>query len=526
MLSVKRIRNRHYHIDLAREDYYLAGGEPPGQWYGNGATALGLTGPVEKATLLHLMDGFSADGCTKLVQNAGREREIGWDFTLSAPKTVSVLWSQADPRTRRTIQTIHEKAIKKTLDWLEKQARTRRGKGGSRQESVQLISALFEHGTSRELDPQLHHHCLLLNLGVRQDGTTGAIQIDQLLQHKMIAGALYRAELAKQLASQLGYEIGPHIKGNDTLFDLKNVDAKLVNTFSKRRQEIEARLNVRAENSAIAASVAVLNTRQVKVDISCRETLFGIWQEIGREFGYVTPPPRFTRHNPENQKQTASNEALASLEKQRDMFAQSDLLRAVAECVPKHGLGIQEIEAATAERLAQTDIINLGKIKGETHYTTRSQRELKNLLTTVLSTAQNEIAKLPELAAGTLTRLSLKKAKPALTAQGYQLLGIAPRKTALQLRDEIGIKTYTPHRYLRKLHDQQLTPESSTLLVIDSAEELPVPLLAQIASEKGAAKLLLLATADENIALTQPRKLNPAMTPLQAEKSARDAREK
>ena len=130
------------------------------------------------------------------------------------------------------------------------------------------------------------------------------------------------------------------------------------------------------------------------------------------------------------------------------------------------------------------------------------------------------------MAAGTLTRLSLKKAKPALTAQGYQLLGIAPRKTALQLRDEIGIKTYTPHRYLRKLHDQQLTPESSTLLVIDSAEELPVPLLAQIASEKGAAKLLLLATADENIALPQPRKLNPAMTPLQAEKSARDAREK
>ena len=120
MLSVKRIRNRHYHIDLAREDYYLEGGEPPGQWYGNGAAALGLSGPVGKAALLHLMDGFSTDGRTKLVQNAGREREIGWDFTLSAPKTVSVLWSQADPRTRRTIQKLHEKAIQKPLDWLEK----------------------------------------------------------------------------------------------------------------------------------------------------------------------------------------------------------------------------------------------------------------------------------------------------------------------------------------------------------------------------------------------------------------------
>ena len=130
------------------------------------------------------------------------------------------------------------------------------------------------------------------------------------------------------------------------------------------------------------------------------------------------------------------------------------------------------------------------------------------------------------MVSGKPTRSSLKTAKPALTAQGYQLIGIAPGKTALQLRDEIGIKTYTPHRYLRKLRDHHLTPESSTLLAIDSAEKLPVPLLAQITSEKGAAKLLLLTTPDENAALTKPRKLNLTVAQFQAEKAARDAREK
>ena len=33
----------HYYINLAQEDYYTAGGEPPGQWRGQGALFLGLT---------------------------------------------------------------------------------------------------------------------------------------------------------------------------------------------------------------------------------------------------------------------------------------------------------------------------------------------------------------------------------------------------------------------------------------------------------------------------------------------------
>ena len=36
-----------YYIGLAREDYYIDGGEPPGIWHGKGAEALGLSGQVD-----------------------------------------------------------------------------------------------------------------------------------------------------------------------------------------------------------------------------------------------------------------------------------------------------------------------------------------------------------------------------------------------------------------------------------------------------------------------------------------------
>lgn len=106
--------------------------------------------------------------------------------------SVAALAKTADLRT--AIQHIHASAVRKTLDWLETQTYTRRGKGGTRKEPVKLITALFEHGTSRDYDPQLHTHALMFNIGVRQDSTTGIIVMGELLRHKMTAGALYRPE--------------------------------------------------------------------------------------------------------------------------------------------------------------------------------------------------------------------------------------------------------------------------------------------------------------------------------------------
>lgn len=96
MLSIRHMASgrENYYLQLAREDYFLEGGEPPGRWFGSALASLGLVeGTVEKDTLRTLMDGFAPDG-RPLVQNAGKpNRQPGWDLTFSAPKAVSALWS-------------------------------------------------------------------------------------------------------------------------------------------------------------------------------------------------------------------------------------------------------------------------------------------------------------------------------------------------------------------------------------------------------------------------------------------------
>ena len=198
----------NYYLDLAREDYYLEGGEPLGEWHGRGAKELGLSGTVEREQLSSLLDGYHPKTKGELVKNAGAEnRQSAWDLTFSAPKSVSVLWSQADAETRREIQQAHGEAVGRALNYLDHNAgSTRRGEGGAEKESGKLVVATFEHGTSRAQDPQLHTHALVLNVCTREDGTTGTIESRELYQQKMTAGALYRTELASQLEKRLGVE--------------------------------------------------------------------------------------------------------------------------------------------------------------------------------------------------------------------------------------------------------------------------------------------------------------------------------
>jgi len=190
-----------YYLELAQEDYYTKGGEPPGKWYGEGTEALGVEGQVQAQELRKLLEGYSPDGKEKLVQNAGDDnRQSGWDLTFSAPKSVSTLWAVSDEETRKTIQHAQEKAVHAALDHIQGEAGfTRRGKGGEEIESAKLSFATFEHGTSRSQDPQLHTHALALNIGIREDGTTGTIRSKDIFEQKMSAGAIYRAELSYQL---------------------------------------------------------------------------------------------------------------------------------------------------------------------------------------------------------------------------------------------------------------------------------------------------------------------------------------
>jgi len=129
----------HYYSERSA-DYYVEGAsgetkktereESQGQWIGRGAEKLGLTEPPTRDELQLALAGHLGG---RQVQNAGREnRQMGWDLTFSAPKSVSIAWGFAEPEHRREILGAHQAATKAAFDYIESNTTTRRGYAGLR----------------------------------------------------------------------------------------------------------------------------------------------------------------------------------------------------------------------------------------------------------------------------------------------------------------------------------------------------------------------------------------------------------
>lgn len=189
--------------DAQPDDYYAR--EGAGLWLGAGAAALDLSGKVSAITFQRVLEGKAPDG-KDLVQGAGEKHRAGWDLTFSAPKSVSVVWgASTDTDLRAAIYIAHDRAVKAALDQLQHDAEAivaRRGKGGLVQEKADMVVATFQHGASRELDPQLHTHAFVANLAQRADGSWGGIESKAMYQWKMAAGAIYRASMVKHCPSR------------------------------------------------------------------------------------------------------------------------------------------------------------------------------------------------------------------------------------------------------------------------------------------------------------------------------------
>ena len=495
-----------YYADLAREDYYLEGGEPPGFWLGEGAEKLGFSGNVGRQDFLNLFGGF-LNG-KSLVQSAGKpDHRPGWDLTFSAPKSVSVAWSQADRETALEIRASHLTAVEKAIQYLEENALwTRRGRGGEKLQRCGLIVAAFEHGTSRAQDPQLHTHACLLNIGVRQDGTTGTLETRSLYDHKMAAGAIYRAELAHQLKQRLGLAIERE-KG---WFELAGVSKTLCDDFSKRRKAIEQELAGKGLTGAKASEIAALETREVKGHIA-RDKLLEQWQATGEKHGFGPKEFRQLLGGPrqvpgaERALITEAARAPQKLTERRAFFAEKDLVRLIAEQAQALATGAAAVLKQCRDLLTSSpEIVPLGLRSKEPIYTTREmlqmERDLMNQVgaaaarpwgrvsdqvvegvfstrTTItgeqaravrhITQETNGIATVTGMA-GTGKTYMLDAARFTMELDGYRVRGAAlSGKAAQGLQEGAGIQSSTIASLIRGLEQGKETFDARTVLVIE-----------------------------------------------------------
>ena len=275
-----------------RASYYQGGGEGHltgesvvSEWQGKGAAALGLLGDVNEELFCELLAGrLSSDGPALGKSTHHRDsRRAALDLTFAAPKSVSL---QGLVGRDEDVIRAHDHAVARAVALAEGRSQARKRVRGKQcaQDTKNLVVAKFRHETSREGDPHLHTHALVLNLTQRADGEWRAIHNDEIVKAAPYLGATYRAELASELV-RLGYALR---HGREGFFELAHIDRRELAAFSRRTDAIQKHLR----GGGLTPQYASFEQRQRARDETrprrapqSRDALQKEWQARARDLG-------------------------------------------------------------------------------------------------------------------------------------------------------------------------------------------------------------------------------------------------
>ena len=276
---------------FSREGYY-AKNDPRQRrasfWHGAAVRALGMAKHVSPRAFERILQGHVPGTDIRLgrVRDGEHQHRPGFDLTLSAPKTVSL---EALLYGDRRVLGAHDAAVKATLDWLERELlQTRSWDPVTRQRprvaAHGLVAAGFRHLTSRDQDPQLHTHCIIVNMTRNRAGAWRSVEPTEIRRNVRLIGAVYRQELAQRLLA-LGFRIEATMIGGVPGFEIAGYGRGFVDAFSSRRREILAWLDAHGLPwSAALTQQAALITRKKKADRDVDE-LRAAWQARAERLG-------------------------------------------------------------------------------------------------------------------------------------------------------------------------------------------------------------------------------------------------
>ena len=508
-------------VSYYERDGYYAKDDPAHKeasaWAGKGAQTLNLSGAVEPQSFEKILEGYVPDGSGRRLGKRGREGSIhhrpGRDLTLSAPKSVSLAALVGGDR---RIVAAHDQAVKRTLAWVEKHVLETRvmdaeSKTMVRRRGQKMVAATFRHDTSRNLDPQLHTHAVIANILQGEDGKWRTMANEKLYRSKMLIGALYRSELAKELKG-LGY--GLYKTHADGRFEIRGVSREVVEAFSTRRAEIQKAMHERGleksgDNPALAARAALM-TRAYKRHVD-HDALRAVWDRQAEYLGFDargladeamqrragtdllrvglgdgSPETLVTEQGrPVSVAERAVDWAVSHLSEREAVFARTDVLAASmayrpgevsiedaermiqaleqsgalhAANVPVPGESLTT-DKAVAQEMETIGLMAVGQDKSRP--VMRNWRVVPLLHRGRLTFGQQEAVKLilsskdrvvgVQGYAGTGKTTMLDRARVLAARKGYRMMGLAPSASAAKtLGSEAGIETETLQRFLAR----------------------------------------------------------------------------
>ena len=505
------------------EDYYLHAGEAPGRWLGSCADEIGLAGEVSAEDLRSVLAG--SDPTTGEPLRATRAELPGLDLTLSAPKSVSLVWGLGDETTTSVVVDCHERAVDAAIAYLERHAcRVRRGHAGAEiAKGHGFIAAGFRHRTSRLGDPSLHTHVLVANVTEGADGRWTALDARPLYQHARPAGFVYQAVLRYELARSLGLLFDEVEQGHA---DVAGVPMEMRREFSGRRRQVLDQLERHGASSAKAAQAATLDTRTAKSEHVPEAELRHRWAERAEPFGVsVDRLPTLVR-TPVIE--LSDDDIAARVTEANATFERRDVVRVIAQGATQ-GAPLDDIEERAKEFLASSQAVNVAVDRWTTPEMLAIELRTVDLAVAGIGAGRGlvsgdildrSIKSRPSLGvdqaralraitgsgdsvsvligpAGTGKTFCLDAARDAWQASGHRVVGVAlAARAAAQLELGAGIPSQTADRLLVAVAGGKQRLDDRTVLVADESGMLGTRRLAALVAESDAAGARIVLVGD------------------------------